>query len=113
MRSRTRRDHRHAVLEWAEVSHDTNLSSKIEHMQRMAIVRRELKRLRAAQRRVIENELAGGDAGTLAAAEKIERNAARMLRTRARRKLRALVHERMANPRAVTPSPSTPSNDPT
>lgn len=113
MRSRKRRDARHEAYQQNQPPPPTSLISKIARMQKRVIVRRALTRLNAKQRRAIENDLEGGNAKTLAKALELEPGAARMLQTRARRKLYELVHNGLARPRSRPPAPRTPTRTPT
>jgi RNA polymerase sigma factor (sigma-70 family) len=110
LRKQARRDARHAAFERDPKPSPTHLSAKIDRLQQIEIMHQEAKKLRDLYYRAIENELAGGDAGTFAEREKIGRGSARVVRSRAQKKLRNLVHARMAAPRTPNGSPSTPVN---
>ncbi len=69
----------------------TGLSSQVERQQRLALVIRASEQLVDGQRRAVDNLLAGGNAAALAKRAKIQRGSARMVQTRAIRKLRKLV----------------------
>ncbi len=104
MRERMRRNHRLAELEGDPKRPRTSPSSKLDRKRRMELIRAEAAELRSLYRRAIENELAGGDAGTFAAQEQLGRNAARVVRGRAFKQIRA----RLGAKRPATRSPSTP-----
>jgi RNA polymerase sigma factor (sigma-70 family) len=108
LRRRRRNDDRLDALARRITPPHMNPSSQIDREQRLEMIWQAAKQLPDAQRRAIENDLAGGDAGTLAEQEKVGRGSARMIQSRARRKLRVLVHEHMVK-RPATRSPSTPA----
>lgn len=85
----------------------TNLSSRIERQQQLALVHAGVTSLVPAHQRAIASDLGGGDTRLLAAREQITVIAARALRCRARRRLRDLVAE-LAQV-GLHPQPSTPS----
>lgn len=106
MRSRERREARHVAFGRDEPSPETSPITKLELVQQLSLVLRQAERLSVAQQRAIKNDLRGGNAKSLAKKQAISNAAARMLQTRARRKLNKLVRERMANPRPRTPAPT-------
>lgn len=108
MRSWRRRDARHAAFEREQALPRTSLGSKIQRAQHQAILRYALTKLNEYQQRAIENDLEGDNAKVLADKLKVAPPAARMLQTRARRKLRKLVLEQIDSPRPRTPVPPTP-----
>jgi RNA polymerase sigma factor (sigma-70 family) len=103
-RRRERRADRFAGLDQGQAP-ATNLNSHLARAENLELLEQELEKLDSPYRRAIENDLAGGDAGTLAAREHIKRGSARTRRRRAYALLRDLLRKRRKSADEQTPTP--------